>query len=413
MTKALRQQRAALVAQMQDVVKRGTWTSEDKERWSKLDLDQEKLEKQIRSLELGAEMREFTPPAQGQPYTGSEQRGERSPIFELRSSERYSTEFEKYLRGGYAGDSLREMETRTALTETTTGGGYLIPVGFQKELETKLKAFGGMRRNARIVTTATGNTLNWPTWDDTSNTGQWLAINTDATTQANPTFGQVPFTANVASSKQVLVPVQLLQDSAFDLQAELSEAFAIRLGRLTNNGYTLGNGSTAPNGVIPQVVAFGSGSQLVTASGDTQSGNTRLNSIGVNDISNLISQLDVAYRPGAKFMANQSTFDAMRKLKDSMGRPLWEVSISQGVPDRIFGYEYDWNADMAAIGAGNYSLLFGQFSKYVIRDVLGIQVVRFNELYMGSYQVGFQAYLRTDGQLLQGAAFSLLVHPLS
>jgi HK97 family phage major capsid protein len=161
------------------------------------------------------------------------------------------------------------------------------------------------------------------------------------------------------------------------------------------------------------VTVLETGSNIVNAAGDTQSGNNDHNSIGVNDLANLIAQLDPAYRPNAIFMAAQSTFDTMRKLKDSLGRPLWEVSIAQGVPDRILGYEYDWNADMASIAASAYSLLFGRFDKYVIRDVLGFTMVRYNELYMPSHQVGFQAYLRTDGQLLQGAAFSILQHPLS
>ena len=58
--------------------------------------------------------------------------------------------------------------------------------------------------------------------------------------------------------------------------------------------------------------------------------------------------------------------------------------------------------------ASTYSVLFGKFDKYIVRDVLGMTMVRYNELYMPNHQVGFQAYLRTDGQRLQQKAFSLL-----
>jgi HK97 family phage major capsid protein len=58
--------------------------------------------------------------------------------------------------------------------------------------------------------------------------------------------------------------------------------------------------------------------------------------------------------------------------------------------------------------ASAYSVLFGKFDKYIIRDVLGMTMVRYNELYMPNHQVGFQAYLRTDGNRLQQKAFSLL-----
>ena len=201
--------------------------------------------------------------------------------------------------------------------------------------------------------------------------------------------------------------VQLLQDSAFPVEPLLNDLFGIRIGRALSDAYTNGSGSGEPKGLVPSIT------NLVTVVGDSATGNTDLNSIGVDDLSNVIAALDPAYRVNAKFMANQSTYDFMRKLKDTLGRPLWEVSIAQGVPDRILGYEYDWNQSMDAIGASKKSVVFGDFSKYVIRDVGGITAVRYNELYMPNHQVGFQAYLRTDGQCIQPAAFAALEHPAS
>ena len=411
-SRELRQQRAALVAKMNEMTSKGSWTPEEREKWAKMDADQEALRVKIDAIEksesLDKEMRSFERPDLPQP-TGMENRGTYDR-YTLRSSEEYREEFRDYLRQGIAGKNLNELRYSPLDNVTGANGEYLIPVGFQKELEIKLKAFGGMRRNARIITTATGNTLQWPTMDDTTNKGNWVAVN-QAVSQVNPNFGQIPFGAYLASSQQVLVPVQLLQDSAFDVEALLVEAFGIRIGRLIADGYTTGNGSGQPNGLLTAMAS--GGSVFVNATGDTQSGNNDHNSIGVNDLCALIAALDPAYRPNAKFMANQSTFDAMRKLKDSLGRPLWEVSIAQGVPDRILGYQYDWNQSMAAIGAGADTMVFGDFSKYIIRDVLGVTMVRYNELYMPNHQVGFQAYLRTDGQCIQTSAFVGLYNPLS
>ena len=416
-SKELRQQRAALVAKMQNMIPvTGAMSSETRVSWEQADADQEKLRVQIETLEkseaLTTEMNSFIVPGQRQPgemdyATRAANRGDKT--FEKRSTVEYRDAFERYARLGASSPMLEEMRD-SALTETTTAGGYLIPTGFQKELEIKMKAIGPMRAQCRVITTATGNNLQWPTWDDTANTGEWLAINSDATTKLNPVFGQVTFIANVASSKQVLVPVQLLQDSAFDLQSELSDAFAIRLTRLTNTGYTTGTGTTMPNGIVTQVAA----GNIITATGDTASGNTDINSVGINDLVNLITALDPAYRVNAKYMAHQTVFDALRKLKDTLGRPLWESSLTQGQPDRIYGYPFFFNQMMpSALTASAKSIVFGDFSKYIIRDVLGITFVRFNELYMGSYQVGFQAYLRTDGQCIQPAAFSMLVQSAS
>ena len=89
-------------------------------------------------------------------------------------------------------------------------------------------------------------------------------------------------------------------------------------------------------------------------------------------------------------------------------------SISRtGEPDKIFGYSYQIDNAMAGICAGNIPVMFGDFSKYIIRNSLGITMVRFNELYMPNYQIGFQSFIRTDAKLLQSAAFSYLQTPLS
>jgi hypothetical protein len=51
--------------------------------------------------------------------------------------------------------------------------------------------------------------------------------------------------------------------------------------------------------------------------------------------------------------------------------------------------------------------------RYVGRDVGGLTIVRFSELFMSEHNLGYQAFIRTDGNVLQPAAFGLLRTPLS
>jgi HK97 family phage major capsid protein len=210
--------------------------------------------------------------------------------------------------------------------------------------------------------------------------------------------------------------VQLFQDSAFDVEAVLSEAFGIRIGRVINTKYTNGTGSGEPQGLIyaikndavPNVVnAVGSNSN------DGISGNTEANSIGSDDLDNLISALDASYRPNAQFMLHYKTLDFLRKVKDKYGRPLWNAGLAAAEPDTIYGFPFEWNTDMDQIGAGHYPVIFGDFAKHCIRDVGGITMARYSELYLPQHQIGFQAWLRTDSRRLQQSAFSLLYNPLS
>ena len=49
---------------------------------------------------------------------------------------------------------------------------------------------------------------------------------------------------------------------------------------------------------------------------------------------------------------------------------------------------------------GQNPILFGDFSKYLIRDVNDIRLVRMDERYADYDQVGFTAFMRSDGDLL-------------
>ena len=439
--KELRQQRSALIAEMHDLTETSGFPEEAQTRWAEKDKLQKALDSQIRRMEetdtLLEEQRKVIVPPQppiADPAAAAATRetattGPEAAVKRLKEklgSEEYrSAFFNGYIRRGAQAsaaqvnmleDVYNESRTYTGLNVGTgTQGGYVVPIGFQREVEIKMKAYGRMRENCRVINTTSGGILDWPTMDDTANYGRWVA-EAASVVQTNPTYGQVQFSAYLGSSDQVLISVQLLQDSAFNLEDELATAFGIRLGRLTNYAYTKGTGNGQPNGLVTSILAQASPNTVQAVGSTTNdgiSGNTEANSIGSDDLDDLISAVDPAYRTNAIFMFNWRTIDALRKLKDRYGRPLWVSSLAVGEPDRIYGYKFDWNADMDAMAAGANSAIFGDFSKYVIRDVGGLTVVRFNELFMGSHQIGFQAFLRTDGQLLQPAAFSLLHNPLS
>jgi HK97 family phage major capsid protein len=437
----LREKRDALVKEMDQLTVGDDFTSDKQKRWHECDKQQKQLKSQIEACSaqatLNEEMRAITPPPQPQPGAGDPTTREHATdeearlaelpeaerrAFQIANSREYRTEFLRWARTGQASAKLQGFATELRYTAMNAGNGsqgeFTIPVGFQRILEIAMKAYGGMRRNALIVPTNTGNALHWPAVDDTGNQGRWLAQAPNAAVvQTNPTFSEVVYNAYLASTDQALIEVQLLQDSAFDLEALLGQLLGIRAGRLTEAGYTTGTGSGAnqPTGILTAIQNDAS-PNVVTATGssanDGVAGNTGTNSIGSDDFESLIAAVDPAYRIGAKFMAHWSYVDYFRKIKDKYGRPLF-TDPNTGELKKIMGYEIDWNAAMTPTVSGlpsasAYSVLFGKFDKYIIRDVLGITMVRYNELYMPNHQVGFQAYLRTDGNRLQQKAFSLL-----
>lgn len=274
-------------------------------------------------------------------------------------------------------------------TVTTTAGGYLIPVGFSGELEKAMLAWGGMLQAARVVRTATGNQIQWPTTNDTGNTGELLAINTAAAEQA-VTFGQKLLDAYKFSSKGVTVPTELLHDSAFNLATELGMMLGERLGRIQNTYYTTGSGSSQPQGLI---AASNGASSGVTAASAT--------AIDPDEILDLIHSVDPAYRANARFMFHDNTLKALRKLKDGEGRYLWQEGTTGGAPASIFGYPYTINQDMASSFASTGKpILFGDFSKHLVRQVAEVRLRRLSELRATSDQEVFVAFMRGDSEYL-------------
>jgi HK97 family phage major capsid protein len=112
-----------------------------------------------------------------------------------------------------------------------------------------------MRAVAEVIRTAAGNTINYPTSDGTAETGELLAQNATAAA-LDLSFGVKAIGAYKYSSKSVAVPIELLQDSAVDIEAFVTKRLVTRLGRITNTHFTTGTGSGQPNGIV---TAAGSG----------------------------------------------------------------------------------------------------------------------------------------------------------
>ena len=104
---------------------------------------------------------------------------------------------------------------------TTTGsqGEYVVPTGFADALMEALLWFGGVSDgNVGILNTPTGNTMPYPTINDTYNRGRVMGENVQ-TVETDFVFGTVSFSAYILCSDLVLIPLALLQDSYFDLES--------------------------------------------------------------------------------------------------------------------------------------------------------------------------------------------------
>ena len=286
-----------------------------------------------------------------------------------------------------------EMRGTNPLGEgTTTLGGFTVPIAFVPQLEIGLKWFSGMRQVATLITTDGGQQLQWPTFNDTGNSGSLLSENTGATV-LDTTFGQVTFNAYKFTSGISLVSLELLQDSAVDVNGTVMNMLGVRLGRAANAYLTTGTGISQPKGIVTAATLGKTG-----LTGQTTS-------VIYADLVDLLFSVDKAYRdnPGAGYMMNDSTFKAILKLQDSQNRPLilpYGAPLAGAIPVSLFGKPITINNDMPVMAANAKSILYGDFSKYMIRQLMQINIQRLVERYAELGQVGFIGLMRLDGQLL-------------
>lgn len=311
-----------------------------------------------------------------------------------------SSIFKAWMRNGVDGlnaeqrehvQQVRQKMMQNAMsTGTGSEGGYLAPDGFSAELLKALKAFGGMREISRVLSTASGVAINWPTTDATSEEGEIVGENA-AVSVGETSFGTLPHVTYKFSSKSIALPFELLQDSEIDLEAYVRELLQERLGRITNRMFTTGTGVGQPHGIVTS-----SGAGKIAPTG-------QVDSVGYDDLVDLEHSVDPAYRRSGNvgYMFHDMTLRELKKLKDDQGRPLWVPGVAVSEPDTLNGYRYTINQHMDQLGAGNKPMLFGDYAKYIIRDVMQLQFFRMTDSkYTEKGQVGFLAFMRSGGRLM-------------
>jgi HK97 family phage major capsid protein len=294
----------------------------------------------------------------------------RNLTFQLRS---------KALRPG------QEWQVRAQSTTTGAAGGFVVPDEGMRELEQALLAYGGVRQSASVVRTAGGNDMPWPLSDNTDQFAEILGQN-QAALDGDLAFGQRVLKAHKYVTKIIKVPVELIADSAINISEYVGARLGEQLGRGTNRHFTTGAGTTEPEGIVTGA-AFG-----VAAAGTA--------AVTYEELVDLLHSVDPAYRAKFTWMFHDDTLRALRKLRDTDGKLIWQESMRAGEPDRILGKPYIINQDMAPMGVSARSIIGGDLSKYKIRDCQDVTIVRLDERFAEYLQVAFLAYSRHDGLLL-------------
>lgn len=361
---------------------KGTLTAEDDAIYSRMEKDIDDLGVEIARLERQEARDAELSKAVNTPLTGKPMS---APVEKKgRASDAYKEDFGLHLRG--------KRLVHNVLSEgVDANGGYLVPEEFERQIVDALKEENVMRKLCKIITTANERKIPVAA---THSVAQWTAENA-AYTESNPTFDQKTIDAYKLTDL-IKVSIELLDDSAFPLEPYIAQEFANAFGVAEETAFCVGTGSGQPTGLF----TANGGTVGITAAGAT--------AVTADEVISLIYALKAPYRKNAKFLMNDSTVAALRKLKDGNGQYLWQPSVQAGQPDKLLGYEIYTSPYVPVMAAGAYAIAYGDFQNYWIADRTGRTVQRLNELYSTNGQVGFVATERVDGKIILPEGIQLL-----
>jgi len=316
--------------------------------------------------------------------------------------------FENYLRTGRPNADITNLQVTNAQGEgTSAGGGYMVPSGFRQKLVEVRKSFGGFMTEAEQLNTDTGAPLEYPTNDDTANTGDITAESAAVASGADLVFGTVTLgaykytSAGAGSNLPLRVPVELLQDAAFDVEGLVSRKLGMRIARKQAPHCVTGTGVGQPLGILASSLT----SDVDLGTADTPK---------YADLVNLQDALDEEYDPNAKWLMKKNTWSQIRQIVDTAGRPLVQSSTEgiAGRPERRLldrDVVIDEASPTLSSAAITYPIAYGDFREaYVVRRVSNLVVVVNPYSRAANGEVEFTAWERMDGNIQNRSAYKIL-----
>ena len=363
----------------------GVLSAEDTATYEAMEKEVVDLGTAIKQLERQEAMEREMNAATSTPITTKPAAGAKADPKTGRASDAYTEAFWKQARNNTSYDIRNALQVGV-----DTEGGYLCPDTFENQLVTGLTAKNVVRGLAHVISTSSGQ-HKIPVVANRG-TASWVEEE-GPIPEGDDTFGQQYIGAHKVGTL-IKVSEELLNDSAFDLEAYFVAEFARRIGNKEEEAFLNGDGAGKPTGILNDAEVG------VTAASAT--------AITADELIDLFYSLPAPYRTNAVWVMNDSTMRYIRKLKDTTGQFLWQKALHEGEHETLLGKPIYHSPFAPEVAAGAKPILFGDLTYYWIGDRKGITFRRLNERYADTGQVGFLASKRLDGKLILPEAIKCL-----
>lgn len=317
--------------------------------------------------------------------------------------------FTDFLRTGTENADITELRAQS--TNPAAAGGFTVPQTWLPKVTERLKAFGGVANVVETITTASGETLRWPTNDDTANVGAIAPEGSKSSGAgadlvfAEKTLGAFTYDALGAGDLPLKVSRELLQDSAYDIEGLITKKLAQRIARKQSAEFVNGTGTTMPFGI-----ATNSQTQSFSAA-------TGTSPITYADLLAAVHSVDIAYRDGAVWTFNDYTMGLIEAIVDGNNRPLLNYAndgISVGRANSfLLGYpvviDNSW-ANFSDPSTNKFGAFGNLEEGYIIRRVQDVTVFVNPYSSAATRQVEFNLWARADAVVQDPYAYRVLTN---
>jgi len=313
--------------------------------------------------------------------------------FESKQVDDYLNAFDSYCRKGL--DGLQPDEKKALTVSNDSTGGYLAPPEYVRELLKTITEISPIRSIARVRSTG-ARSIQIPKRDGQFS-AQWVS---ESGTRSETTGYTVGLEELPAHEMYALVDIseQDLEDTVFDLEAEMQSEFAEQFAKAEGNAFVVGDAVGKPHGFMDH-----------SGVGHVNSGNA--SAVTADGLISLVHNIKSDYTRNGTFVFNRATLASIRKLKDTAGQYVFQTGMMLGgnMVNTILGHPYVEATDMPSEGSNTFPVAFGDFRRaYMIVDRVNLAVLRdpFTQATTGN--VRYIARKRVGGQVVQKEAINKL-----
>ena len=290
------------------------------------------------------------------------------------------------LRAMVSGEQ-RAADFRDLTVGTATAGGNTVPTSFYGQLVEHLIENSAIRQtNVTVLTTDGGEDLQVPKSTAKSTAG--IIGEGSTVTESDPTFGQVTLGA-YKYGFSIQISTELEQDTGIDLVGFLASQAGAALGNGSGAHFITGTGTNQPQGVVGASTLGKAGAAAVSGA------------FTADDLIDLYFSVIAPYRRQGTWMMSDGGMKTARKLKDTNdGQYLWAPGLTAGEQNTLLGRPVVSDPNIEDPAVDEKSVLFGDMSKYFIRDVRGVRAERSVDFAFQNDLVTWRFLLRTDGDLI-------------